>query len=96
MKLVAIHMVDLMRYLFGEVWQVSGFSNNDNRGIANTLSLQFENGVVGSVYFAGMSHGHGKAKVCSLRLITDMCEQTISKRSRFISRRHRMLHRGNH
>ncbi|GEC88368.1 Gfo/Idh/MocA family protein [Brevibacillus brevis] len=55
MKLVAIHMVDLMRYLFGEVSQVAGFSNNDNRRIANSLTLQFENGVVGSVYFAGMS-----------------------------------------
>ncbi|MCM3749608.1 Gfo/Idh/MocA family oxidoreductase [Paenibacillus pasadenensis] len=52
-KLAAIHMIDLMRELFGEVSQVAGFSHNQNPTVAHTLSLQFENGVVGSVYFAG-------------------------------------------
>nr|WP_176444912.1 Gfo/Idh/MocA family oxidoreductase [Paenibacillus herberti] len=54
LKLAAIHMVDLVRELFGEVSQVAGFSHNDHQRVAQTLSLQFESGVVGSVYFAGM------------------------------------------
>lgn len=55
MKLVAIHIVDLVRYLFGEVVQVSGFKNSDNEYISQSISLKFENGVVGSLYFSGMT-----------------------------------------
>ena len=55
MKLVAIHFVDLIRYLFGEVVQISGFSNSRNEHISQTLSVQCASGVVGSVHFSGMS-----------------------------------------
>ncbi|QQZ59142.1 Gfo/Idh/MocA family oxidoreductase [Paenibacillus sonchi] len=55
LKLAAIHIVDLLRFLFGEAVQISGFTNNDNERIAQSISLKFANGVVGSVYFAGMS-----------------------------------------
>ncbi|MGG4493817.1 Gfo/Idh/MocA family protein [Brevibacillus reuszeri] len=55
MKLVAIHFVDLIRFLFGEVVQVSGFSNNRSDHISQTLSVKCANGVVGSVFFSGMT-----------------------------------------
>lgn len=55
MKLAAIHIVDLMRHLFGEVSQVTGFRNSKNEFISQSISLRFDNGIVGSVYFSGMS-----------------------------------------
>jgi len=55
LKLAAIHIVDLVRFLFGEVTQVTGFRNNDNEHISQSISLKFENGVVGSLYFTGMT-----------------------------------------
>jgi len=55
MKFAAIHIVDLVRYLFGEIVQVTGFKNNDNECISQSISLKFENGVVGSLYFTGMT-----------------------------------------
>ncbi|WP_312110792.1 Gfo/Idh/MocA family protein [Brevibacillus reuszeri] len=55
MKLVAIHFVDLIRFLFGEVVQVSGFSNNQSEHISQALSVKCANGVVGSVFFSGMT-----------------------------------------
>lgn len=54
-KLAAIHMVDLMRHLFGEVSQVTGYRNSRNEFISQSISLKFNNGIVGSVYFTGMS-----------------------------------------
>ncbi|WP_019911956.1 Gfo/Idh/MocA family protein [Paenibacillus sp. HW567] len=55
LKLAAIHIVDLLRFLFGEAVQISGFTNNNGEQISQSLSLRFKNGIVGSVYFAGMS-----------------------------------------
>ncbi|WP_341277734.1 Gfo/Idh/MocA family oxidoreductase [Paenibacillus sp. FSL H8-0537] len=55
LKLAAIHLVDLMRGLFGEVAQVAGFNNNLGENISQSFSLKFENGISGSVYFAGMT-----------------------------------------
>lgn len=55
MKLAAIHMVDLMRYLFGEVIRVTGTTVKDGEHINQSISLVFENNVVGSAYFTGMS-----------------------------------------
>lgn len=54
-KLAAIHIVDLVRFLFGEVRQVNGFNNNINEHISQCFSLKFESGVVGSVYFSNMT-----------------------------------------
>lgn len=55
MKLAAIHMVDLMRFLFGEAVQVTGTTFKNGEHINQSISLKFDNGVVGSAYFAGMS-----------------------------------------
>lgn len=54
-KLAAIHMVDLVRFLFGEVIEVQGFSNNITGNLSQCFSLKFESGVIGSVYFSSMS-----------------------------------------
>lgn len=54
-KLAAIHMVDLIRYLFGEAVQVSGMSGSSGEYISQSLSIKFASGVVGSLYFSGMS-----------------------------------------
>ncbi|MGC5771176.1 Gfo/Idh/MocA family protein [Paenibacillus pabuli] len=54
-KLAAIHMVDLMRFLFGEAMQVTGTTVKNGEHINQSISLKFEQGVVGSAYFAGMS-----------------------------------------
>lgn len=55
MKLAAIHIVDLVRFLFGEVVQITGFKNSNSEFISQSISLKFENGVVGSLYFTGMT-----------------------------------------
>lgn len=54
-KLAAIHMVDLMRFLFGEAKQVTGTTVKDGEHINQSISLKFDHGVVGSAYFVGMS-----------------------------------------
>lgn len=54
-KLAAIHMVDLMRFLFGEAIQVTGTTVKDGEHINQSISLKFDHGVVGSAYFVGMS-----------------------------------------
>ncbi|MGQ8871535.1 Gfo/Idh/MocA family oxidoreductase [Paenibacillus sp. TSA_86.1] len=54
-KLAAIHMVDLMRYLFGEAIQVTGTTVRDGKYINQSISLIFDHGVTGSAYFTGMS-----------------------------------------
>ncbi|WP_335869115.1 Gfo/Idh/MocA family protein [Bacillus sp. 2205SS5-2] len=55
LKFAAIHMVDLVRYLFGDVAKVTGFKNNSGSHISQSISLKFHNGVVGSLYFTGMT-----------------------------------------
>lgn len=54
-KLAAVHMIDLMRYLFGEVKAVAGFKHVENANISQNISLKFESGVVASAYFVGMN-----------------------------------------
>lgn len=55
MKLAAIHMVDLMRYLFGEATQVTGTTVRDGKHINQSISFIFDEGITGSAYFTGMS-----------------------------------------
>lgn len=54
-KLAAIHIIDLVRYLFGEVKEVTGFSNSQNENISQCFSIKFESGVAGSFYFSSMT-----------------------------------------
>lgn len=54
-KLAAIHMVDLMRFLFGEAVEVTGTRATTGRQINQSISIAFDSGVAGSIYFTGMS-----------------------------------------
>lgn len=55
LKFAALHMVDLVRFLFGEAVEVKGVKNSSEGFISHSLSLKFETGVVGSLYFSGMT-----------------------------------------
>ncbi len=55
LKFAAIHIVDLVRYLFGETVAVSGFKNSSNSHVNQSISLQFESGTVGTLSFTGMT-----------------------------------------
>ncbi|MFF7181083.1 Gfo/Idh/MocA family oxidoreductase [Streptomyces sp. NPDC008121] len=50
----AVHVVDLVRGLFGEVTDVTGFSNSRGADISMTLTLRFGSGVIGNLTFAGV------------------------------------------
>lgn len=54
-KFSAIEMVDLVRFLFGEAVEAKGFKNSSKGFISHSISLKFETGVVGSLYFSGMT-----------------------------------------
>lgn len=54
-KLAAIHVIDLLRFLFGDVSDVVGFSHNNNEHITNSISLKFQNKVVGNLSLASMT-----------------------------------------
>jgi predicted dehydrogenase len=47
------HYVDLLRFYYGEVAEVSGSSINQNGSIMQAFSLCFESGAVGSLQFGG-------------------------------------------
>lgn len=55
LKLAAIHIIDLIRYLFGEVVDITGFRNNIEANINNTISIKHNNGAVGSIHFSSMA-----------------------------------------
>lgn len=49
-----IHYVDLMRFLFGEPTEVIGFSNSVDIEVSDIVTIKFDSGVVGSMYFGGI------------------------------------------
>lgn len=53
-KLAAIHVVDLVRFLFGEVTVVHGVSNSAARSVALSVVLGLESGVVGTLNLSGL------------------------------------------
>jgi predicted dehydrogenase len=54
LKLAAVHIVDLVRFLFGEVREVSGFTNSRDADISMTCALRFDSGVIGNLTFAAV------------------------------------------
>ena len=54
LKLGAIHIVDLLRALFGEVSDVRGFSGSIGADIGMVFSMQFEGGHVATVNLCGV------------------------------------------
>lgn len=54
LKLAAIHVVDLVRFLFGEVKNISAEISGSGGDITLCLTLSFESGVSGSLYLSAM------------------------------------------
>ncbi|WP_017812370.1 Gfo/Idh/MocA family protein [Paenibacillus shenyangensis] len=54
-KLAAIHMIDLIRYLFGEAVDVTGLSMDEQGHLSQSISLRMDDGVIGSAYFTSMT-----------------------------------------
>jgi len=54
LKLAAIHMVDLVRFLFGEAVTVSALSTGHGAHVALSILLGFESGVAGTLDLTGL------------------------------------------
>ncbi len=54
LKFNAIHYIDLIRYLFGEVRGLTGFSRTPDAGVAQVLAFISEKGQIGTLFFAGL------------------------------------------
>jgi UDP-N-acetylglucosamine 3-dehydrogenase len=53
-RLVGIHMLDLLRSLFGEVVDVAAISNNAGPDLSMALALRFPRGVTGTMNFTAL------------------------------------------
>lgn len=53
-KYVAIHLLDLFRFLFGEVTHISGFHVIDGPNVSQALTFRFSSGAIGSASFLGV------------------------------------------
>jgi predicted dehydrogenase len=53
-KVGGIHYVDLMRYLFGELVEIHGYTNSMNEEVSNIFTMRFDSGVIGSMFFCGI------------------------------------------
>ena len=53
-KVGGVHYVDLMRFLFGEVTELHGFTNTVDKEVDNVFTLRFDSGVMGSMFFGGL------------------------------------------
>lgn len=53
-KVGGIHYVDLMRYLFGEVEDIHGYTNSVDVEVDNIFTMRFDSGVIGSMFFGGI------------------------------------------
>lgn len=54
LKLAAIHVIDLVRALFGEVTDVAVSSSSVGRAVSLAVLLEFESGVVGTLDLSGL------------------------------------------
>lgn len=58
-KYVAIHLLDLFRFLFGEATHISGFHSIDGPNVSQALTFRFSNGAIGTASFVGVT-AHSK------------------------------------
>ncbi|MFJ4963831.1 Gfo/Idh/MocA family oxidoreductase [Streptomyces sp. NPDC088729] len=54
LKYGAIHLVDLVRWLFGDVAEVTGFRNSRGADISMAMTLRTHSGVIGNLTLAGV------------------------------------------
>ena len=52
-KNAAIHYVDIIRFILGDIKIVKGFSNSRGEVIDTTFSFEYDNGCIGNMFFAG-------------------------------------------
>ncbi|MCB5164477.1 Gfo/Idh/MocA family oxidoreductase [Streptomyces bambusae] len=52
LKFGAVHIIDLVRHLFGEVTEATGFRNSRDADISMALALRFDSGAVGNLTLA--------------------------------------------
>lgn len=53
-KVGGIHYVDLMRYLFGELTDIHGYTNSVDVEVDNIFTMRFDSGIIGSMFFGGI------------------------------------------
>jgi len=54
LKVGGIHYVDLMRHLFGELVDVSGYTNSIEVKVDQIFAMRFDSEVIGSMFFGGL------------------------------------------
>lgn len=54
LKVGGIHYVDLLRYLFGELVDVVGFTNSVDVQVDQIFNMRFNSGVIGSMFMGGL------------------------------------------
>lgn len=53
-KVGGIHYVDLMRFLFGELVDIHGYTNSVDVEVDNIFTMRFDSGMIGSMFFGGI------------------------------------------
>jgi UDP-N-acetylglucosamine 3-dehydrogenase len=54
LKVGGIHYIDLLREFFGELVDVSGYTNSVDVKVDQVFSMRFDSGVIGSMFLAGL------------------------------------------
>lgn len=86
-KLAAIHVVDLVRFLFGEVESALTQSNSAGANVALSTSLRFASGVVGTLNLSGLPSYSSETEVLRVSgdaghaLVTDVARLDLHIRN---------------
>lgn len=54
LKVGGVHYIDLLRHLFGELTDVTGYTNSVDVKVSQIFSLRFDSGVIGNMFLAGL------------------------------------------
>ncbi|WP_308466619.1 Gfo/Idh/MocA family oxidoreductase [Rathayibacter soli] len=85
LTLAAIHVVDLVRYLFGEPAEVKALSNTAGNLVSMAVSLRFDSGVIGTLDLTGLPSFSsetellrvvGRAGVAAVRNVAELAVHT--------------------
>lgn len=85
LKLAAIHVVDLVRFLFGEAVEVSTLSNSTGPNVSMAVSLRFDTGVIGTLDLSGLPSYSSETErlrvvgTTGIAVATDVAELTIHR-----------------
>lgn len=85
LKLAAIHVVDLVRFLFGEVAAVHTLTNSAGPLVSMAVSLRFESGVIGTLDLSGLPSYSSETEILrvvgstGIAIVTDLTELSIHR-----------------